>query len=390
MRNLTVVCLAISVSLLSTTSEVSGFTLVLDNGEFYGPGNALYNDTGIVGVNRFPDAKIKNIVLTGPLQGFIPFANNGAEEPNVIAEKLTKSGPVDGMASDGTLINENGDTALRLNFSDPTTGESADVMVIAERSSEPHGGETIAPDVFGNLTFRPNVVADPGDPALVARFNPVFTTGYVEIPLSLKTQMGAQDGVDNAGPFHTGHILVGRLGDYNQDGFLDGILVLADNAPLDLIVGRGNPIAQRRPWLSDIPISPDQAIYLTLSGLMNNYPYAFAKAQELNDIVAILTHLQNLDQGIEAILGNMRRVILQLELSGNHQIIHQLLSLRDKFNKVQNSISDTTSAIDKMGIRGAITKRTGQSKAEKISKQIARIFYGLKGISEELNQIIGS
>ncbi len=40
-----------------------GFTLFLDNGFFYGPGNAVYNDTGRIGVNKFVDAEVKNIFL---------------------------------------------------------------------------------------------------------------------------------------------------------------------------------------------------------------------------------------------------------------------------------------------------------------------------------------
>ncbi len=42
-----------------------GFTLFLDNGFFYGPGNAVYNDTGRIGVNKFVDAEvIKNNMTT--------------------------------------------------------------------------------------------------------------------------------------------------------------------------------------------------------------------------------------------------------------------------------------------------------------------------------------
>ena len=159
---------ALSALFVLTVANASAFTLNLNNGTFFGPGNAVYNDTGEIGKTTFVDAQVRNIVLTGPLQGYIPFFNNGSQAPNAIAEKLQVGGIVDGMASDGTLINENADTGLRLNFNDPNTGESADVMVIAEFSDAlPNGGEPILPDKNGNLTFNPSVVADPGQADLV-------------------------------------------------------------------------------------------------------------------------------------------------------------------------------------------------------------------------------
>lgn len=280
-----------------------GFTLYLDNGFFYGPGNAVYNDTGVEGIDRFPDAEVRNIVLTGPLAGFIPFSNNGALEPNVIAEQLQAVGAeVDGLASDGTAFNENADTALRLNFSDPLTGESADFMVVAQLSEEtPHGGEPILPDAFGNLTFRPQVLADPGDSSGIVRFDVVFSTGAVTVPVALDTVAG----IDRAGPWPSGTTLIGRLGDYDQNGYLDGALVLAGNAPLEMRVGRGNPIAQYRPWTSDIPIAPQEAALLTLQNLLTNYNLPLQDALQKADYQRVLDYLVSAEEGVKAVRGNL-------------------------------------------------------------------------------------
>lgn len=366
-------------------SAAGAYTLELNNGYFFGPGNAIYNDTGLVGINRFPDAQVRNIVLIGPLTGIIPFANNGEAEPNVIAEKLAKSGIVDGMASDGTLINENADTALRLNFSDPTTGESADVMVIAEMSERADGGEPIVPDSLGNLTFEPSVVADPGDPSIISRFNVVFTTGAAEVPASKKTEQGLEGGVDSAGPLYAGKVLVGRLGDYDQDGYLDGILVLAATAPMDLIVARGNPIAQIRPWLSDIPVSPDQAAFLTLNGLLNNYPAAFTRAWEMSDFLSMFEHLENMDRGVVAILGNMRRFVAAFTPVEDPILKRKLVKLRSKLAQVQKMIAGASAKLDKMGIRGK--SEHYEEVASRISMQIELIFLRLVEIADDFAQL---
>lgn len=341
----------------SSTSIGQSFTLFLNNGEFFGPGNAIYNDTGIAGVNRFVDAEVRNVILTGPLTGFVPFFNNGEDEPNVIAEKLQVGGVIDGVASDGTLINENLDTALRLNFSDPESGESADVMVVARASDQTaDGSEPILPDEKGNLTFNTSVLADPGHPDLISRFEVVFTTGASEVPVSLKTQMGIGGGEDNAGPLKSGRVIVGKIGDYDQNGFLDGMLVLANNAPLDLIVGRGNPIAQKRPWLSDIPISPDQAAFLTLSNLLNNYPLAFDKAIEQRDFVALQEHLHNLDHGVIAVIGNFRRILPLTAHEGKHTgkaASQEFIKIYNLLEKVRMDVVTESGRIDKKLIDGA-------------------------------------
>ncbi len=142
-------------------------------------------------------------------------------------------------------------------------------MVIAEASAAtPDGTEPIVSDGKGNLIFNPSVVADPGQSEFISRFYVKFTTGAVKIPLSLQTQHGNPGGQDNAGPLPSGQILIGRMGDYDQDGYLDGELVPAENTPFDLLVGRGNPFAQRRLWTSDIPIDGFGAAAITLNGIL--------------------------------------------------------------------------------------------------------------------------
>lgn len=370
------------------TANTGAFTLELNNGYFFGPGNAEYIDTGLIGVNRFPDAQVRDVTLFGPLTGIIPFANNGAAEPNVIAEKLATSGIVDGLTSDGTEINENADTALRLHFTDITTGEYADLAVVAERSERDDGGEPISPDEKGNLTFSPSVVADSGDPAEIVRFQVQFTTGLVEVPLSIKTQNGDIGGVDNAGPLKAGKVLVGRLGDYDSNGLLDGVLVLAANAPEDLLVARGNPIAQIRPWESDIPITPDQAAFLTLNNILQNYPQAFARGQQQGDFKSVIEHLENLDAGVEAILGNMRRLATGMPVM-DAKTLALLTRVRNKLASVQKLTATTTARIDKIGLRGKKSHYRPHRSAQRVTMLIEGIMWTLKSVARDFSKLSG-
>lgn len=256
-----------------------GATLTLKQGRFYGPGNK--------GSQAVVPAFVHNIVLTGPLSGEIPFFNNGAAPPNVIAEVL-QGGVIDGQTSNGVAINENVDTGLFLKFADAQTGESARMMVVGV---EP---EQMRPDEKGNLTFNPHVIADPGVPALAVPFEVMFTSGAAEIPLSLKTQQGLPGGHDQAGRFPSGRIIIGRIGDFDQDGFLDGELVQAVNAPLELIVARGDPIAQRRPWTLDAPVPPPVAALFTVNGMVQNFPQAVLRVASQGDARTLREYVTDL------------------------------------------------------------------------------------------------
>lgn len=252
-------------SLALAAQQAPAATLSLKAGTFYGPGDK--------GVHPFQNGQVRNIQLTGPLQGTVPFFNNGAEPPNVIAEVL-QGGVIDGFTSDGRAINENIDTALHLELADPTTGEAGSLMVVSVEQ------EVVQADQMGNLVFVAHVVADPGLPVLVTPFQVRFTTGGAKIPLSLKTQSGIFGGHDFAGPFPSGHTLIGRIGDFDHDRFLDGELVQGENAPMELVIARGDPIAQHRPWVSDIPSTPALSALLNLNGIVQNFPTPLRKALE--------------------------------------------------------------------------------------------------------------
>lgn len=188
--------------------QAAAVTLSLKAGTFFGPGDK--------GVHPFQNGEVRNIQLGESLQGTVPFFNNGAEPPNVIAEVL-QGGVIDGFTSDGRAINENIDTALHLRLEDPATGERGSLMVVSVEQ------EAVQADPKGNLVFAAHVVADPGLPSLVTPFEVRFTSGAARIPLSLRTQNGIAGGNDHAGPFPSGHVLIGRIGDFRPPLSLESV-----------------------------------------------------------------------------------------------------------------------------------------------------------------------
>lgn len=270
-------------------------SLFLKAGEFFGP--------GITGDHAFNNAFVTNLQFTGPLQGVVPFFNNGASPPLVLAQQLF-GGPQTGFTSDGRAINKNANTGLFLDLRDPGTGEAAKMMVVSIATDE------FGPDALGNIAFHAHVVADPGVPSEVVPFDVLFTTGAVTIPKSLRTQMGLPGGHETAGSLPSGTVIVGRIGDFDHDGFMDGELVIGQNSPLNLVVARGDPIAQRRPWISDIPVSTVQSAVLNLNGIVQNFPKPMSAALASGQVQAVLDEAFDVTGRLNAALFDVTELIV--------------------------------------------------------------------------------
>jgi hypothetical protein len=273
----------------------AALTLSLKAGEFFGP--------GITGDHAFNNAFVTNLQFTGPFQGVVPFFNNGANPPLVLAQQLF-GGPQTGFTSDGRAINKNANTGLFLDLTDPSTGESARMMVVSIAADE------FGPDALGNLAFHAHVVADPGVPAEVVPFEVTFTTGAVTIPKSLRTQMGLPGGHETAGSLPSGTVIFGRIGDFDHDGFMDGELVIGQNSPLNLVVAHGDPIAQRRPWISDIPVSTVQSAVLNLNGIVQNFPRPMTAALASGQVETVLDEAFDVTGRLNAALFDVTDLIV--------------------------------------------------------------------------------
>jgi hypothetical protein len=189
---------------------------------------------------------IRNMGFTTPQNFVTPFWNNGAEEPNVKSEKDFP--PVDGLLSDGTKINENVDlgtfTLAGVRFL-PAIGEGGEFMgqQMAETSTD------------GNVTMVMDLLLDLGiGQKGIIRIPFRGTTGTVTVPGPLSNPQGAT-GAAQAGPIKTGETISGRIGDFNNDGFIDGTLVAAGVMPLSSPVYPGQPFAMARNFETDIPIN---------------------------------------------------------------------------------------------------------------------------------------
>lgn len=211
-------------------------------GTFYGPGR--------VPDSRLFDAQITGIGFSSPLNFVTPLSNNGAEPPNVCGEAESGKKPT-GFLSDGvTRINENVDAcAFDLN--------NARVLV-AIIDGGPHQGQQVAvttsKDGEATMTMTMDFAIDMGiGKAGVIKIQFYGTTGEVVVPSSLQTALGIGGGVDAAGSFKPGDKLKGRLGDYNNDGMLDGAIVVAGNIPLNSIFMPGAPYALIRYFETDVP-----------------------------------------------------------------------------------------------------------------------------------------
>lgn len=274
---------------LTWSSSVTGFTLVLKNGAIYGPGRS--------GKQPLADGKVNNFIVTAPLTGYVPMRNNGKAEPNVLAESL-HVGRVDGRLSDSTIINENVDAGFVLNFEEPESKEQVKLFVTS--ISEEH----VTANDDGDLVFGLTAGFDPGLPEYVVTMQVEFVTGLTRLPLSIKSQKSRLGGTDRAGKYESGYFKVGRLGDFNNDGYLDGEFVLSGNAPEDLILAEGDPILVIRPFETNIPVSGKMAAIYTLRGLTKHY---FSVLNSVKDEKSWRIYLEDIADRVESIKSNLNK-----------------------------------------------------------------------------------
>jgi len=279
----------ISVSAVAT----SGFSLYLNDGVLHGPGG--------LGTHRLQNGSIQNFVVTAPLAGNVMMFNNGDALPNIKAETLHVT-QVDGKLSDGTPINENVDVGFVLDILEPETQERVKLFVCSI------SGETVTPDDRGNIIFALTAGFDPGLPEFVVNMQVEFVTGVATVPLSEKTLRQEPGGADRAGIFPSGYSRVGRLGDFDNDGMLDGVFILGGHAPYSLIIAEGDPILVVRPFTSDIPVGAEDASLYALRGIIENYPEVLAQAVKARADSWLADYFIDIDERLDAIHNTIRRI----------------------------------------------------------------------------------
>ncbi|HEY6911940.1 MAG TPA: hypothetical protein VI356_21360 [Myxococcales bacterium] len=216
----------------------------LHGGNFFGPGP-------IVPDAVLPDGRITHVQFDPKaLKGQVEFANDGSARER--------------FSDNRTKVNRNIDAGLI------TLGDKKSTVRLAAVAGGPnHGRELYGFDGKGDFIWRVDLALDPGFEQGIIRMNDfVLSTAIVKVAPSLQTQQRQPGGYDQAGTLSSGSYLPGRVGDFDDDGFLDGVLVAGPNVPLGSDMLPGAPVGLRRGFSSDIRIAPGLAAELTLAGVL--------------------------------------------------------------------------------------------------------------------------
>lgn len=244
MRRSAVWVVALALVLLGT-GALGAATMYSTKDSYMGPGK--FWGPGVIDEVPIFDVMIPNIGFSTASNFVTPFTNNGGAVPNTCGEIESGRTPT-GTLSDGvTKINEAVNTcSFELN---------GIRIMAAVVDGGPHQGRQIATTMHdGSMLMTMDFALDMGIGKSGIFILPFYgTTNEVTIPYSIQTQLGIEGGVDRAGTLPSGSKIRGRLGDYNNDGMLDGAIVVAGTMPLDSIFMPGSPYALIRYFDTDIP-----------------------------------------------------------------------------------------------------------------------------------------
>ena len=253
-------CLALVAGLTGPAAAATGQHLFnLHGGHFFGPG-PIVPDTPL------PDGTIRGISFDlDRLEGVAAFATGGR------------------LLSDGTTATNGNIDAGALEIGGPAKGktqgnpEGKVFWLYAVAGGPNEGQERYRFDADYNMVWTVDLGLDPGFAEGIVRVNGFqLTTGTRKVPLSLQTASGIPGGYDKAGSLASGTLLVGRVGDFDADGFIDGSIVATANVPMQADLLPGAPVANVRGFRTDIPIAPLFALELTLHGIVNMRPLVAA------------------------------------------------------------------------------------------------------------------
>lgn len=250
MNRKTITCAAILLSAavgaqLAHAADVQGparYTFELIGGYFFGPG-PVEPDT------HLPNGKLRNIRFdTQKFQGYCEFANDGSRS---------------GLLSDGrTRINQNIDAGRLL-----IGGGTSPILLSAVDGGPHHGTEQYYLDDQYRLVWRVDIALDPGfEEGIIHLTDFVLHTGVARVTPSLQSQQGMPGGYDQAGSLKAGDFITGRVGDFDEDGYLDGVLVAAPHVPMAADMLPGAPVANQRGFRTNVPIPAQLSTELMLRG----------------------------------------------------------------------------------------------------------------------------
>ena len=241
---------------VTPVGPAQGHELRILGGSVYGPGP--------MPETPLPPGLFTHVELDPMLSGGAEFFNNGAEPPNIPGE-IEIFGKNEGLLSDGAPFNEHVDGGI------VTIGQGAlRMLAVITRNGPNEGRELYRLDEGLNLRIRTDLALDPGFPeGLIVSEDLDISSGVIRIHPSEQTEKGIEGGFDFADRLPSGAPIFGRLGDSDEDGFLDGEIVGVGRVPLTYIFVPGAPLVQRREFVSDIPVAPRASGLLALANVHN-------------------------------------------------------------------------------------------------------------------------
>jgi hypothetical protein len=243
-------------ALLIAQARGAVFDITIGKRTLYGPGPFPDQTLGV--------GHVASMNFHEFMRATVSAFNNGPAEPNVSGEAAQGS-LVDGKMSDGTLINEN----IEMGNAVIINGQF-NLILAAVFGGPSKGASNFFLDDAYNWTIRDDIAMDPGFPEGVVKINEfTFSTGPRPVPLSIQTQRKFPGGVDRVGTLASGEIVVGRLGDDDFDGHVDGVFFAMGQLPLTSPFLPGAPFVQRMEFTSTVPISPLESVLLTVATSRN-------------------------------------------------------------------------------------------------------------------------
>ena len=331
---------SLALAALVVASPAAAYEFRLSGGYFFGPG-PIVPDTSL------PDGRIISVEFDlDRMKGYVPFAP-GAET----------------LSDATTRVNAN----IEAGHLEIGNKDQKDSFWLVAVEGGPNGGtERYEFDDAMNMIWTVDLALDPGfAEGIVSVENFRLTTGKVTIPPSEQTELGIPGGYDKAGSLMSGDVLVGRVGDFDADGMLDGILVAAARVPMQSELLPGAPVGNVRGFESDIPVDPLRASEMTLRGVLGMRPLVDA-VMDAGDQDKLRGHLDEIRVRVEAAQINFedkflsevpeRRKTLR-EIGWRMESIAKLLHVSWAFmkdydyppGKTMPSVRDaTTNAFDKM------------------------------------------
>lgn len=343
---------ALSAALLSCAYQLSSpvaaaedtlrrHTFHLQGGFFFGPGP-------IVPDTKLPDGQLANIHFDAEqMSGYCEFANSGGR---------------DSLLSDArTRINQNIDAGRLL-----IGGGTSPILLTAVDGGPHQGTERYYLDDQYRFVWRVDIALDPGFPEGIIRLDDfVLNTGVVRIGRSLQSQRGEPGGYDQAGTLPAGTYLAGRVGDFDQDDQLDGILVAAPHVPLAADMLPGAPVGNRRGFKTDVPIAANVSAELMLRGIMHLREPLLTTLDEA-DTHGARELSSDLSERLTVIHSTARRSLTEKRWPAGTQaerLLARLLALRDRATSLSRVLAQAEAS--------AQSKRSVEQLFASVSEAIA-------------------